>query len=164
MADVVYRIIMEGTSSAAADSAPKSVAITPKGEEMTPGKALVDGYNKIRNFAPVALALKYAHTAIQTGINRVELRTGRATYQQQQQWTYSTVMKGAGIVTAIATGLLTSNYLVAAGGVVAALDTAIDYGIAAQNIDLERRVENIGIGMANIRAGAGGDRHGRAAY
>lgn len=163
MADVTYRIILQGKAGGGT-SAPKSTATTPKGEEISPVKRGYDTYKMVRNSAPVALALKYAHTAITTNINRIDLRTGRSTYQQQQQWTYSTALKGLSIVGAIVGGIATQNYLVALGGVVSAVDMGVDYAIEQKNINIERRVENIGIGMANIRAGAGGDRHSRATY
>lgn len=163
MADVTYRIILQGKGGAGG-GAPKSTATTPKGEDISPVKQGYDTYKMVRNSAPVALALKYAHTAITTNINRIDLRTGRTTYQQQQQWTYSTALKGLSIVGAIVAGAATQNYLAVVGGVVSAIDMGVDYAIEQKNINIERRVENIGIGMANIRAGAGGDRHSRATY
>lgn len=168
MADVTYRIIIEGMGGGASGTGgattPKSVATSPKGEELSPAAALFGKYKAIRNSAPVALALKYANTAITTGINLIDLRSGRSTYQQQIQWKYNTALKGIGIVGSIAAGAITGNPLLALAGVATAVDTLLDYGIAQQRIDLERRVENIGIGMANIRAGAGGDRNNRATY
>lgn len=165
MADVTYKIILQ--SRGGGSSSPKSTATTPKGEDVSPKEqetSIYAAYKTIRNSAPVALALKYANTAITTTINRIDLRTGRSTYQQQVQWQYSTALKGASIVGAIVGGLATQNYLLALGGAVSAVDMGIDYAIAAENIKLERSVEGIGIGMANIRAGAGGDRHNRATY
>lgn len=165
MADVVYRIVIEGSGTGGADSAPATTATTPSGTSVSPAPpSIYDKYKTIRNSAPVALALKYVNKAITTNISRVDLRTGRSTYQEQLQWTYSTAMKGLAIGGAIVGGIASGNYLLALGGVVSAVDTAIDYGIAERNLNLERRVENISIGMANIRAGAGGDRHGRATY
>lgn len=166
MADVTYRIILQGKGGAGG-GAPKSTATTPKGEDLSPKKedlGYSDMYKAVRNSAPVALALKYAHTAITTNINRIDLRTGRTTYQQQLQWQYSTALKGLSIVGAIVGGAATQNYLAVVGGVVSAIDMGVDYAIEQKNINIERRVENIGIGMANIRAGAGGDRHSRATY
>lgn len=171
MADVTYRIIIEGmggggggSGGASGGSAPRSTAVSPKGEDVSPGKALYDSYKAIKNAAPVALALKYVNKAVTTSINLVELRTGRSTYQEQLNWTYSTALKGLGIVGSIAAGFVTGNPLLIIGGLATAADTAIDYGIAQQTLNLERRVENISIGMANIRAGAGGDRNNRATY
>lgn len=163
MADVTYRIILQGKGGAGSGK-PKSTATTPKGEDISPMEQAYGAYKQVRNCAAVSLALKYAHTAITTEINRIDLRTGRTTYQQQQQWAYSTALKGLSIVGAIVGGIATQNYLAVVGGVVSAVDMGVDYAIEQKNINIERRVENIGIGMANIRAGAGGDRHNRATY
>lgn len=163
MADVTYRIILQGKGGGGS-SKPKSTATTPKGEDISPMEQAYGAYKQVRNCAAASLALKYAHTAITTNINRIDLRTGRSTYQQQQQWTYSTALKGLSIVGAIVGGMATQNYLAVVGGVVSAIDMGVDYAIEQKNINIERRVENIGIGMANIRAGAGGDRHSRATY
>ena len=163
MADVTYRIILQGKGGAGS-SKPKSTATTPKGEDISPMDQAYGAYKTVRNCAAVSLALKYANTAITTSINRIDLRTGRTTYQQQLQWQYSTALKGLSIVGAIVGGMATQNYLAVVGGVVSAIDMGVDYAIEQKNINIERRVENIGIGMANIRAGAGGDRHSRATY
>lgn len=163
MADVTYRIILQGNGGGGL-SKPRSTAITPKGEDISPMEQAYGAYKQVRNCAAVSLALKYANTAITTSINRIDLRTGRTTYQQQLQWQYSTALKGLSIVGAIVGGVATQNYLAVIGGVVSAIDMGVDYAIEQKNINIERRVENIGIGMANIRAGAGGDRHNRATY
>ena len=39
---------------------------------------------------------------------------------------------------------------------------AVNMAIEQENININRRVENVGMNMANIRAGAGGDRKGRS--
>ena len=162
MADVTYKIIIEGTGGGgggAGGDSPRSVAATPKGDEISPMESLYKKYQTVKNCAPVAYALKYANKAVSTEINRVALRTGRTTYQEQLQWTYSTALKGVAIAGAIVVGLATQNYLLALGGVMSAVDTVVDYGIADENIRLERKVENISVGMANVRAGAGGNRN-----
>ena len=161
MADVTYRIIIDSAGGSSSRNV-KSVATTPKGENISPTENFAKLYNSAIKSAPVALALKYARTAITTNINRVELRTGRSTYQQQLQWQYSTALKTASIAGALALGIATGNPLLAVAGVTSLVDTAVDYAIAERDIAISRSVENIGIGMANIRAGAGGNRTGRS--
>lgn len=163
MADVTYRIIVDSEGGSSSGSV-KSVATSPKGENISPVENFAKLYKTVRKSAPVALALKYANTAITTNINRVELRTGRSTYQQQLQWQYSTALKTASIAGALALGGATANPTLMLASVVSAVDMGVDYAINRRNIDIERRVENIGIVMANIRAGAVGNRHGRATY
>ena len=173
MADVTYRIIIEGMGGEG--DAPKTTAATPSGDEISPkptgggGTTAETGgfskaYKAIKNGAAVGLALKYANTAITTVINRVELRTGRATYQEQLNYQKSATIRGLGIAASIIGGLATGNYLLAVGGAVSALDWGIEIGIAQENLNIERAVNNVSIGMANVRAGAGGDRYGRSNY
>lgn len=173
MADVTYRIIIEGMGGEG--DAPKTTAATPSGDEISPKPAGGGGttaetggfskaYKTIKNSAAVGLALKYANTAITTAINRVELRTGRATYQEQLNYQKSATIRGLGIAASIIGGLATGNYLLAVGGAVSALDWGIEIGIAQENLNIERAVNNVSIGMANVRAGAGGDRHGKSNY
>ena len=169
MADVTYRIIIEGMGGEG--DAPKTTAATPSGDEISPRSTgsgttaetggFAKAYKVIKNSAAVGLALKYANT---TAINRVELRTGRATYQEQLNYQKSATIRGLGIAASIIGGLATGNYLLAVGGAVSALDWGIEIGIAQENLNLERAVNNVSIGMANIRAGAGGDRHGKSNY
>ena len=161
MADVTYKIIIEATGDGGAGGgdSPRSVAATPKGDEISPMESLYKKYQTVKNCAPVAYALKYVNKIGTTHINRVALRTGRTTYQEQLQWNASTMLKTVGSAGAILGGVVTGNWLVALAGVMSVTDTFVDYGIAAENIRLERSVENISVGMANVRAGAGGNRN-----
>ena len=162
MADVTYKIIIEAMGvdgGGAGVDKPRSVAVTPKGDEISPVEKAYSGFRALKTCAPVAYALKYVNKATTTGINLVALRTGRTTYQEQLQWTYSTALKGLAIAGSIVGGVATGNPTLIIGGAMAAVDTFVDYSISAENIRLERRVENISMGMANVRAGAGGNRN-----
>ena len=172
MADVTYRIIIEGMGGEG--DAPKTTAATPSGDEISPHPtsggtttetgSFVKTYMFLKNSAAAGLALTYANTAITTYINRVELRTGRSTYQEQLNYQKSATLRGLGIAASIIGGLVTGNYLLAVGGVSAAVDWGINTTIAKDTLNLERAVNNVSIGMANVRAGAGGDRYGRSNY
>ena len=162
MADVTYKILIEAVNGGGAGGdSPRSTAITPSGEDVSPktdtAASAVISYAK--SAANVGLALKYASKVITTDINRVSLRTGRAMYQQQLNWTFSTATKTAGILAALAGALVTGNPLLAMAGMASALDAQFDYQLQKENIRLEKNVEDISIGMANIRAGAGGSRN-----
>lgn len=162
MADVTYRFVFESTGGSSPSSHRSSVARTTSGEEVedTALTKLVKGYNAIRKMAPVGYALKFAKQFVSAEVNRVELRTGNALLQEKVSYVYSTAGRILTIGGAIMGGLATGNYLVAAGGLVSAISWGVDIAQEQTNINLARRVENIGIGMANIRAGAGGNRNG----
>ena len=133
------------------------------GEEKNGGFSdFVDKVNKIKKFAPVAYALKYADLAIATEINRVELRTGHSTLQEKLNYEYSMAKRIAGAGATILGGILTGNPLVAVAGAMSLVNTGVQIAIAEENIRIAREVEGIGIEQANIRAGSGGGRYGRS--
>jgi hypothetical protein len=79
-------------------------------------------------------------------------------------YTLNAAERAIGIGAAIIGGLATQNYLVALAGIGAAASWGVDIAVAKEQINLERQVEYIGISQANIRAGAGGDRYGKANF
>ncbi|MBR3680621.1 MAG: hypothetical protein IKL79_01295 [Clostridia bacterium] len=174
MADVTYRIIIEGMGSGAADATPKTTAATPSGDDVSPKPSpspsgggtggIADLYRAIKKSAAVGLALKYVNLFATTEINRVELRTGRATYQAELNYKKSAAMRGLAIGGSFVGAAITGNPLLAVAGVVSAVDWGLEIGIAQENLNIERAVSNVSIGMANIRAGAGGDRFGKSGY
>ena len=167
MADVTYRIIVEGLGGGS--DAPKTTAATPTGEEVSPKPAPASSsgggekslYGAIKGSAAVGIALKYANLAITTEINRVELRTGRATYQAELNYQKSAITRAIGIGASLVGAVATGNPLLAVGGVVSAVDWISEVSISQENINIARAVNNVTVGMANIRAGAGGDRYGK---
>lgn len=165
MADVTYRIIIEGEGGSSEGPKKDSVARTVSGDSMSnPIGSFIKGVDKIKKMAPVAYALKYVDLGITTEINRTELKTGLSTYQERLNFNYSMAKQVLGIGGAIIGGALTGNVMAVVAGVGAAVNMAVQYSIAQENINLQRRVEDISIGMANVRAGAGGDRVGRSTY
>lgn len=160
MADVTYRFLFE--SSGAGDSEERrAVARTTTGEgvEETSAAKLVKAVSAIKKIAPVGYALKFANQQISAEINRVELRTGNAILQEKISYAYSTTGRLIALGAAVIGGIATGNYLAAGAGIVSALSWGVDIQNQRTNIDLSRRVQSIGIGMANIRAGAGGNRN-----
>jgi hypothetical protein len=109
-------------------------------------------------------ALKFADMLITAEINRVELRTGLTTLQQQIKWKKQTATQIGTAAVAIGMGIATQNYVAVVGGLISLVSMGIRYGIAEQDLLIERAVADVGIGMANIRAGTGGDRNSRATY
>ena len=105
-----------------------------------------------------------ADTVITTSINRVDIRTGQTTLAQKMAFEYSLVKSGLAIGTTLVIGAATGNPLMMLGGVVAGASKIAQIGIAQENINLKRQVEDIGIGMTNIRAGASAERLARFGY
>lgn len=118
---------------------------------------------KARALALVA-AKKIIHRVATTYINQVGVRTGNTQLQERLSYSYSCLERSIGIGIAVVGGAMTGNVLAVAAGVGAAVTWGVNIAVAQEQINLQRSVENIGIAQANIRAGAGGDRSGRATY
>jgi hypothetical protein len=107
-----------------------------------------------------AVANKIATTII----NRVGVTTGQTTMQERLNFQYNTAKRLGMTGVSLITGAASGNWGMVVASVASLANWGIDIGLAQANINTERRVEQIGIKQANIRAGAGGDRNGKATY
>ena len=113
----------------------------------------------LKRVAPAAIAGQIAKTVIRGELHRVEVRTGFSTAQERLNFAVS---KAAGIATPIIAGAMTAGPAGAIiGGGLAIFNEALQYSQAKETYNLNRTIENISIGMADVRAGAGGDRTGQ---
>ena len=111
--------------------------------------------------ASVNLAKKYIGLSLSNSINTVSLRTGQNELQERQQFVFENVMYGIDLMQGIVTGLVLSggNPIGAVlGAVESVASTAIQISQKQRVIELNRAVENVSVGMANIRAGTSGNR------
>lgn len=152
----VITIKGEGSGGSGGSQDKSGVAKTTEGKDA--------GGLKIGRKTVTAAAAMVAAKVVTTSINRVGVTTGHTTMQQRLNAAYSNgtsaLMTGAAIVG----GLVTQNYLAVVAGVASAVNSVIDMSIAEMNINTQRRVDAVSIRQANIRAGAGGDRNGKATY
>lgn len=92
-------------------------------------------------------------------VSQVELRTGAREYEQKLQFGYSMAKKGVGIGAAVVGGIATGNLPAVAIGLVAAgINSVIKISQNANTLRTQESLENISIGMANVRAGTAGRR------
>ena len=153
-----------GKSGAGSSGSSGGVAKTTKGES-----AAKEAYEDIRGAYKGAAMASAAITVITNRIatayvNTVELRTGNSVLQQRMAYNISCQKRAVAIGASIIGGFATGNVLAIAAGVGSAISWGVDYSVEAARLNLQRRVEDIGIGMANRRAGAGGDRLSRLGY
>lgn len=167
MADVTYQIIIKGEGNASESNANNTnaqkgsgVSTTLKGDDAG-GFSLSKKQIKHMGMATASIAVNKALT---TYINRVGVRTGNVTYQEKLSYTYSTAKRAIGIAGMIGGGIATQNPMLVFAGVTSAVSWGVDLAVSQEQINLQRAVEGIGISQANIRAGAGGDRSGKATY
>lgn len=99
------------------------------------------------------------NSVISHNINIVSLRTGQEEMQERLSYGYKMATMAFGAFENIAIGAMTGGLL---GAGIGAIYTFTSYGLEVAKkqatIDLSRSLENISIGMANIRAGANGNR------
>ena len=111
--------------------------------------------------AAVGIAKKYATIVVSNQVNTVALRTGQNEEQARQQFTLDIASQAANIGISLAAGAMMGPVglgMAAIGVVTSLVDTGIQIAQKQRVIDLNRAVENVVVGMANIRAGTDGNR------
>ena len=160
----VIRVISEGGEGEGEQGEASGKGDSAGGNKKKKKKRTFDDYSAyekykyITQLAPVGYAMKMASTVVSNEINRVELRTGNAVLQQKIEFAKSNVMRAGALALSVASG----NPLLMVGAVVSTVDQIADIQRRQTSINLERQLESVGIGMANIRAGAYGSRGGRS--
>lgn len=162
--DVNYVITIKSESSIA--KKPKTVASNSEGERVDTPKeesgfdSFLKKANTIKKCAATGYALKYVDLAVTTKLNRVELRTGNSLLQEKISYQYNITKRLSLSAAAVVGGAITGNPLAVVGGIVSLANIGIQRAIESKNIEIAQQVENIGISLANIRAGANGGRSG----
>lgn len=165
--DVVSYVITIKTENADSGSSSENnsgVAKTKDGQDATgiekkPGSAA----HKIG--LAFAAVRKIANTVIPTAINRVDIRTGNTTLAQKLSYQYSVANRGVSIAASLVFGVATKHPVIGfIGSAVSAASWGADIALSKEELSLQRRLEDISIQQANIRAGAGGGRAGRNGY
>lgn len=104
----------------------------------------------------VGTAVSVADNLISYEISTVSLRTGATEYEQKLQFGYT---KAKQIALPILLGIGTAGVPGAiVGGLFSLAMQGISWAQNSQTLRLNRSIENISIGMANVRAGVSGSR------
>ena len=142
-----------------------TVSPTSAGESSPENKetGFFDSAKKILKLAPVGFAINTVKQVAVAEMNRVSLRTGHQLLQEKINFKYGIATRaltiGAATVGLAASGNLPMAAFTLASGLIS---TAMNYAIQNDNLRIQKTVEDVGIAQANIRAGAGGGRHGKA--
>lgn len=108
------------------------------------------------SFATVAAS---ADKIITTAISQVNMRTGAAEYEQRLDTAYSAGKQIIGAGAALAIGAATGTLpVVALGMVMSSINKALSISQKASQLNMEHSLEDISIGMQNVRAGTSGRR------
>lgn len=104
-------------------------------------------------FAFKRVVAPFVRMGIEYGISTVNVRTGRAEAQQRIQFAYSVGRQVAGMAENILIGALVGGLPGAiVGAVMSTVTTVAGYAINQSKIDLQSNLENISLGLMNIRA------------
>lgn len=148
---------LQGNGSAMADTGSASTGDTSSGD-VGAGKIA----NKLKTMVSFSAIKSTADQLINYQISTISLRTGATEYEQRASATYSAISQGVGAGMALIAGGVAAG---PAGVVVAALGIAANgirkvIGIAQKQntLRLQESVENVSIGMQNVRAGTVGRR------
>lgn len=166
--DVVSYVITiktENADSASSDSSGSTggIAKTREGQDAGGSKKTSGAVRKIG--LAFAAVRKIANTVIPTVINRVDIRTGNTTLAQKLSYQYSVANRGVSIAASLVFGVATKHPVIGfIGSAVSAASWGADIALSKEELSLQRRLEDISIQQANIRAGAGGGRAGRNGY
>lgn len=168
MPDVNYIITIRHDGGNSGKSGSNSgVAPTVSGESTSNEGTIGNVYEGVKaatKIAPIAYALKLADSVVTTNINRVSLRTGHTTYQERTSWAYSTAKKALTTGAMLVGGIVTANPAIIAGAAISVANQGLELYRAQENLQIAESVEDVGIGLANIRAGSLGDRARKGSY
>ncbi len=126
----------------------------------TPEEKRAEGAMKaMRGMVSYASIRAFASNLISYEISQVELRTGAREYEQKLRFGYEAANKLLNIATATGVGFKTGGAIGAAIGFLGStFYTALGYMQNANTLRTQQNLEDISIGMANIRAGVSGRR------
>ena len=132
---------------------------TGSGDGALSARDVVRGAKKLMAYTGIK---QIADSYISFEVSNVNLKTGASEFQQRLQFVYNEGSQAASSVGAVAMGFIMGG---PAGAGIAAAGVGLSYLMKfigwQQNsvrLDLEQNLENVSIGMANIRAGTAGRR------
>jgi hypothetical protein len=153
-----YEFIIKNESSDVVKS-PTAPQATPKkskapsNEGISPRKAAIASYG----IAKQIINSVYTHQ-----VNTTELRTGNSEYQQRLQFHKDLMDRAFNLGESLVAGFMLGGGV---GALIGAATSVTMMGVQiaqkADRIATQQSVENISIGLADVRAGAMGDRQGR---
>lgn len=162
MAERQYTITLKNETGE--DASRQTTAPTPDGANAGQGSKSDEekSFKFTKGTAIKAFAINTAKKAVSTQINTIALRTGYEEKQQEMQFAYSAVNRGATMLGAIGIAAMTGNLGMALiGSALFIANDAVNYLQRKQEIEYARSVENNSIFLNQIRMGAGSNREGK---
>lgn len=144
-----------GESSAMAGGAENKSESASSGGDAT-AKGIQAAAKKIVSYAAIKAT---ADQVISGNLSMVELSTGAAEYEQRLQASYNITKQIWNAGETVVVGALAGGLPGAIAGLfVSGVHTAISYGFRSVTLAKQKTIENVSIGLMNIRAGTAGRR------
>lgn len=126
---------------------------------MASEKGASDAQRAAKKLVSYATAKTTAMNIVSGTINQVELSTGASEYQQRLQANFSVAQQLISAGETIVAGAMTGGiYGAIAGMIVSGVQTGINFAQRASQLRKQESLEDISIGMKNIRVGVAGRR------
>lgn len=159
MADNEYKIVIqlpdEDTSGNVVSGGGGGKRSTQTAEE----KQAAGAANAVKGLVSFSAVRAFANNLISYEISQVELRTGAREYEQKLRFGYEVTNKVMNIGMATVAGAMTGGVIGAAVGFIGStFYTALGYMQNANTLRTQQNLEDVSIGMANLRAGVSGRR------
>ncbi len=159
MADNTYKIIIKNGNAGSGKKSPvannndsakgKDNTNTETGGSHAAAKEAVGTY-----FAFKRVVSPIVTQAVEYGISTVSIRTGRREEQQRQQFVYDTARRIYGLGESVAIGAAVGGLPGALVSVALTLaNSALSIAYAQKRINLAENLDNVTLGMLNVRAG-----------
>lgn len=114
----------------------------------------------IKGYAVYRTVKSFASQVITHEDSMVQLRTGSNSLQEQANWHAKVRSTAVGILESAAMGAMVFGFAgMVLGATLSAAHKLINIQQNRDRLNTERNVENVGLQMQNIRAGANGSRH-----
>ena len=125
-------------------------------KNLTQAKKLL-GAAAMVGYAKDALASYYEYRVSTTNI-----RYGSQALEDRYRMWQNNITRTANAGIGLVMGIVTGNPVLAIGSIAgSAISAGVEYVQRSNQLQLERSVENVSIGLANIRSGVGGGRFGK---
>lgn len=119
-----------------------------------------------RRLLGTAAMVGYAKDALATyynyRVNTTNIRYGSQALEDRYRMWQTNITRTANAGIGLVMGIVTGTPVLAIGAIAgSAISAGVEYIQRSNQLQLERSVENVSIGLANIRSGVGGGRFGR---
>lgn len=144
----------------------KQSAGAPEGRKKRKKSQAEKNLSQAKRLLGAAAMVGYAKEALATyynyRVNTTNIRYGSQTLEDRYRMWQNNITRSVNAGIGLVAGIVTGNPVLAIGAVAgSAISAGVEYIQRSNQLQLERSVENVSIGLANIRSGVGGGRFGK---